>query len=543
VTPVPSDAEDHPESNASSIAGDTVATSSGAETELVAPTIRVQGDPNRSRGESSWRNEEPEVGNFGLFVGNWGLRGTLGDNRQKQLRRDTHDRQILKSPAQVIVLCEATAAVGDLLQKSAVAGTPGVKGLEGRNTFEHWVVRGEEPQAAVLIAARKDNTTFLELLDYDVNEDHAYREKQKDKQARSRMLTCKVGFKQNIGHLGKEIVVCGVHGHYRTMKFEWPMALNAFLDRLAQKIRHHGIQFLAGDFNMFLTQVPWALRSRGIECDCLAWYPWRHATTRVHEQALGLDSCGIFYIGGNVQVSPCWSLEHIDVLTAVAGDMDQKCQERQCKPLDVYEGQKVPGQHWSAYRSKSLNEGDDQKNLKERLEHLLRPSTTQAHLNLIPLRKGTNYCPYLRFRQKALDKEEWLVEKEMHSGAHFPLCVFTKKSSARSEAGRQKRALKGTGKGKGGAAVAEDSKGKGKGGAAVGAAVAEDSKGKGKGGAAVAEDSKGKGQQKPWPSNAARANARQGQWPGETAASSSSTPVYSDSGTWRPWGHSDSKSS
>ena len=159
MTPVPSDAEDHPESNASSIAGDTVATSSRAETdadptevaarrrELVAPTIRVQGDPNRSRGESSWRNEEPEVGDFGLFVGNWGLRGTLGDNRQKQLRRDTHDRQILKSPAQVIVLCEATAAVGDLLQKSAVAGTPGAKGLEGRNTFEHWVVRGEEPQA------------------------------------------------------------------------------------------------------------------------------------------------------------------------------------------------------------------------------------------------------------------------------------------------------------------------------------------------------------------------------------------------------------
>jgi hypothetical protein len=318
------------------------------------------------------------------------------------------------------------------------------------------------------------------------------------------------------------------------MKFQWPMELNAFLDRLAQKIRDHGIQFLAGDFNMFLTQVPGALRSRGIECDCLAWYPWRHATARVHEQALGLDSCGIFYIGGNVHVSPCWSLEHIDVLTAVAGDMDQKYQERQCEPLDVYEGQNVPGQHWAAYRSKSLNERDDEKNLKERLEHLLRPSTTQAHLDLIPPRKGTNYCPYLRFRQKALDKEEWLVEKEMHSGAHFPLCVFTRNSSARSEAGRQKRALKVKGKGQG-AAVVEDSKWKGKWGAAVGAAVAEDSKGKGKGGAAVAEDSKGKGQQQLWPSNAARANARQGQWPGETAASSSS------SGTWWTSGHSGSK--
>ena len=33
------------------------------------------------------------------------------------------------------------------------------------------------------------------------------------------MLVCKIGFTQNIGHLGKEIVVCGVHGHNRTMKF------------------------------------------------------------------------------------------------------------------------------------------------------------------------------------------------------------------------------------------------------------------------------------------------------------------------------------
>ena len=269
------------------------------------------------------------------------------------------------------------------------------------------------------------------------------------------------------------------------MKFEWPMALHAFLDRLVQKIRHYGIQFLAGDFNMFLTQVPWALRNRGIECDCLAWYPWRHATARVHEQALGLDSCGIFYIGGNVQVSPCWSLEHIDVLTAVAGDMDQKCQERQGKPLDVYEGQNLPGQHWAAYRSKSKDEGDDQKNLKARLEDLLRPSSTQAHLDLIPRRegKGAGYCPYLRFRQKALDKEEWLVDKEMHSGAHFPLCVFTKNASGRSGEAMQRRALRGRAKGKGGAAVAGDSKGKEKG----GAAVARDRKGKGQWGAAVAK--------------------------------------------------------
>ena len=130
-----------------------------------------------------------------------------------------------------------------------------------------------------------------------------------------------------------------------------------------------------------------------------------------------------------MQVGLPWSLEHIDVLTAVAGDMDQMSQEEQGLALDVYEGQNVPGQHWAAYRSKSKDEGDDQKNLKARLEDLLRPSSTQAHLDLIPRRegKGAGYCPYLRFRQKALDKEEWLVDKEMHSGAHFPLCVCLQK--------------------------------------------------------------------------------------------------------------------
>ena len=175
---------------------------------------------------------------------------------------------------------------------------------------------------------------------------------------------CRVGFNHNIGHLGQEIVVCGVQGHYRTMNFEWPMALLAFFNRLAQKIRRYGIRFLAGDFIMFLTQVPNALRSRGIVCDCIAWYPWRHATTKVHDQPLGFDSCGIFYIGGDVQASVCWSLQHIDVLTAVADDMEQRSADAQCKPLDVYHGTNHPGQHWGCYRSAPFQERHDEKKLE-----------------------------------------------------------------------------------------------------------------------------------------------------------------------------------
>ena len=151
----------------------------------------------------------------------------------------------------MIILCEAAPLVEELLQQPAVAGTPGALGLDGRDTFENWVVRGKEPESAVLIAARKDTCSFLEYLAYTVNSDHPYRDNGKDKMATSRILTCKVGLKQNVGHLGKEVVVCGLHGYNKTMKLEWPEALDAFCNKLVKTIRLYGVQFLAGDFNMF----------------------------------------------------------------------------------------------------------------------------------------------------------------------------------------------------------------------------------------------------------------------------------------------------
>ena len=86
----------------------------------------------------------------------------------------------MKNPGQVVILCETTEAVAELLSNPAVAAEkPGVKGLEGRSTFEHWVVRGNEEESAVLIAARKDNCSYLQLLDYDVNPDHPYKAQKK----------------------------------------------------------------------------------------------------------------------------------------------------------------------------------------------------------------------------------------------------------------------------------------------------------------------------------------------------------------------------
>ena len=401
------------------------------------PKLAFHGD-DRSRGESSIYNEEPEVGNIGFFFGNWGTRASVDSAEIKRKRSETSARQIMRCPAQIIILAEASEHCEEVLKSPPLeAEVPGAKGLLGRQSFEHFVIRGDEDLGAVLIAARKDNCTYVELLDYDINFDHWYREKQKDNQAYTRMLSCKVGFKQNVGHLGKSVNCMGVHGHSRTMKMQWKEVYIKFWDRLAEKIRQYDIEVMAGDFNMSLTRVVPELRSRGLQCDCIAWYPWIHKTQKCHDQPLGFDSCGIFFIGGNVQVKLHWDLSHLEVLTAVADDLHEDC------GLDRYGGGSTPGQPWQCYRSIGEKESVEEKNLRTRLTELLTPSTLPEYLDQIPKRSGKFYCPYIRFRQKPLAVMEWLVDgRVLHNGAHFPLCVFTHNASARSKSAQEARAAR-----------------------------------------------------------------------------------------------------
>ena len=409
------DSDSDTDSASHSIAGDTVYDSSDAEgehdptavaarrQERVLPEAPVQGIPNNPRLAHASHNSEPEVGNFALYWGNWGLRGTLGDG-QRAMRREVMDGQILNNPGQVVVIAEASTQVEAMLQSAAVAGDLVVthEGThESRSTREHFVIRGKE-DSALLIACRKDNTVGLECLLYERHDDHPYSEKGKRKMARSRILVCRVDFKQNVGHLGSHIVIMGVHANNKTMAQQWPTVWNEYWDRLADHIRSRGVNFLAGDFNMSLTEVPGQLRSRGIQCDCVAWYPWKHFNPPVPEEmrttpALGLDSCAIFYIGGTVQVKPEWGLGDVNMLSAIA--ITAVADAR----LDEYVGQNTPGQHWSCYRSEAKKKGD--RNLQDRLRDLLAPSTTQDALDLIPKRERSltefgMYCPYLRLKQK-----------------------------------------------------------------------------------------------------------------------------------------------
>jgi len=422
----------------SSIAGDTVASSDvSSDTELARaqPTEPIQ--ENRSRGKSSKYNEEWEVGNFGVYFGNWGERASIASQKEQQRRREVHDRQILKNPCPVLVMCEANPQCEELLTQAAVAGDPdGSTKLQRRPTAKYMVVRGKEPKTSLLIAARTDTCEYLRQLgNYDVHKDLPYTEKGSVKQARTRMLFAKVGFKQNIGHLGKDIVFGVVHWNSRTMRYLWPTVLIEFWDRLANYIILYGVQILTGDFNMSFTEVIPQLRSRGITIDCISWYPWMHETLRKDDQALGLDSCGIFYIGGTAQCKLVWGLDHIDALTAVADVMAEN------EDLHRY-STSLPGQHWSAYKNqKATSSKANDKSLTQKLQDLLSPSCTQAVLDKLLPRKAC-YCPYLRFKQKLMDQAEWLVDGKPHNGAHMSQVVFSNNSSHRSEEAQQRRAAK-----------------------------------------------------------------------------------------------------
>jgi hypothetical protein len=389
------------------------------------PAMTFAGDQMQRRHATS--NSEPEVGNFGLFFGNWGQRAVIATGRRREVQL-VQDRQIERCPAQVVCLAEASREVEQILTDDQAPGDAEATGLDTRTKFKHFCIRGNEV-SSLLIAARTDVTTGLELLEFDLNDDHRYREKGREKIARSRTLVCKAHFKQNIGHIGLEVVVAATHLHYKSAKLTWPAVAVTHWDSLAARIHKYGIQFLTGDFNMSLTDVTVQLRSRGIQIDCVAWYPWC-LSGGAHEQNLGFDSCGIFYIGGSASVRLKFNQLHIQALTsAVAGEFAEM-------KLDEYKSGSHPGQHWSAYKSMP------EKPIGAKLRDLLQQEQEEQELATLQRRPGSVYCPYIRFKQKPLEKDFWLVGGELHNGAHFPLVVFTNNASSRSEEKQVERAEK-----------------------------------------------------------------------------------------------------
>lgn len=220
-------------------------------------------DPRRTI-KPGRHNDEFERGNINLFFGNWGNRGTVQKkcSQTVQERRRRHDRQILKAPCMIIMLCEANQAVVEMLkdpskhaqatrgaqcsgQSSAVAADPlphnqPMKDLDARPAYDHFVCHGKDhgdQQSSLLVAVRKNNAEFIQNLEFLVIEDHAAQK------AKSRLLIVKIQFKEHMGFIGGELVVCVVHGHYKTMK-NMAKEIGRILEH--PRSTHQGVQ---GDFH------------------------------------------------------------------------------------------------------------------------------------------------------------------------------------------------------------------------------------------------------------------------------------------------------
>ena len=172
---------------------------------------------------------------------------------------------------------------------------------------------------------------------------------------------------------------------------------------------------------MCLPYSPSEFSSRGLKCDCLAWYPWElgrnYPEATKYAQQLGFDSMAVCWIGGDVEGRLNWP--HIDRLSAagrvtrITSDWDET--------LDTYDVEgSLPGQPWQRCRAKRTSyktESAVDKHLVTTLEDLLRPTSTLEELEKKFQWRADSYAdsysreprPWLRFKQKKCDTRSWLA--------------------------------------------------------------------------------------------------------------------------------------
>ena len=337
-------------------------------TDAAQPGFRIAGDKHPWR-EPAERNQRFDVGNFSMFVGNWGERSSVEGFAQ----RDLHDANVKGSPGELVVLFEANHSVAALLESKPSyvqeppqqRSLPNQKAVPGnmwqREHYEHHVILTSDSKNAILMAARTNVCEEIEQLHTASWCDGTWRVNGKLKTATTRVMICKFKWKQNIGHLGNEVTVMGVHGHYKTMNMYFAAKVNNELwSKIHALIVEHNVNFLVGDWNMSLPQVVPRLSELGLRVDLCAWYPWLHETQEKDGFYFGMDSCAMFYIGGDVACQLIWDYYSIgDILKDAACDPKQRPRSRQYGPVfDVYCGEKngetcnVPGKLWDKFKNK-----------------------------------------------------------------------------------------------------------------------------------------------------------------------------------------------
>ena len=377
----------------------------------------IDGEPGFTGPRSTNWNNRPEVGNCGIFFGNWGQR-----TRQAQGGvQGNIDAQIKKNPCTIIGLTECEAETEQVLRASAVAddrpweetGT-----LEDRPAFQYHTIRGEE-KVSCLLGCRTSQCAGIESLSWTRTKDGLYKSKGKtNMRAYTRLLVARVTLKSNVGGIGKELRVAVCHLHFQVAnnnrgfkkqhKDFWPF--------LAQQMKWYEVHVLMGDFNMSLFRVVPELRSHGVQATLISWFPWTAEDTG----EVMVDSCGIF------------SLTHAEIVPSVPSNIWADDIKDTLAKLQKNAG---PGQTLETYLPK---QGDGSKKIHDSLEPL--PMTIEEEDETESAAVANDKRNPLRWKGKTLDITHWKYKGQNHKGSHFPLALFTHNPSRRSEVAFVRRA-------------------------------------------------------------------------------------------------------
>ena len=372
----------------------------------------IDGEPEFTGPRSTHWNNRPQVGNCGIFFGNWGQR-----NRQMQGGvQGNIDAQIKKNPCTIIGLTECEAETEQLLRASAVAddrpweetGT-----LEDRPAWQYYTLRGDE-KVSCLLGCRTTQCAGIESLNWIRREEGTYKSKGPSKntlRAYTRLLVARITLKSNVGGVGKELRVAACHLHFQVANNNkgFKKQHNSFWPELAQQMKYYDVHVLMGDFNMSLFRVVPELRSHGVQATLISWFPWRAEDNG----EVMVDSCGIF------------SLTHAEIVPSVLPNI---WADDIMHTLPKIKRNGGPGQTLETYLPKG---GDGSKKIHDSLEPL--PMTIEEEDETESAAVADRKKYVVKWKGKTLDITHWTYKGQNHKGSHFPLALFTHNPSRRSE--------------------------------------------------------------------------------------------------------------
>ena len=384
----------------------------------------------------------PDVGNIGFALNNFGQRPQTEDGYRRVL-----DAQLKKSPAQVIALAECEESVAELLQRPPVEEDPDaqdaavaasqtqVQKFLSRNEHAYVTLRGAE-KASVCLAVRVETAEDIDLLHWERKYEGLYTSSTKTKnkltpkpkkKAYTRILIGRIKLHNNVGFIGRSLVVAVVHLHFtvgKNMK-HFKEGHQEFWNKIAEFCRTFGIDILLGDFNMSLWRVVPELRRRGVPASLVAWYPW----TADVDGALKpfTDSMGIFTVREDCTARPALGPEVLFNKEAL-------------NELDVHHKDNGPGKPLEVYLPKECP-------LLEKLNETFRysnPYVPKDHPTAVAVGgegkrgqgggegKGVEGKRFYMKQKPFSTAVATQYKGQVKNGSHFPLAAFTENQTRRS---------------------------------------------------------------------------------------------------------------